>query len=152
VPLSRERLAEFERHLLLLFTGFRRRASDIAARQVGRIPQNLEALKLMQRQVDRAYNSLTGNDGLEEFGKLLDEGWRLKQSLDTGVTNPTIQNYYEEGLAGGAFGGKLLGAGGGGFLLLFVPPERRDEVRRRLNHLEEIPLAIGAPGSHILHS
>jgi len=152
VPLSRERLAEFESHLLLLFTGFKRRASDLAARQVGKIPHNLQALKLMHQQVDRAYNSITGTGGLEEFGRLLDEGWRLKQSLDPCVTNPTIQNCYEEGLAAGAFGGKLLGAGGGGFLLLFVPPERRDEVRRRLSHLEEIPLVIGAPGSHILQT
>ena len=38
-----------------------------------------------------------------------------------GVTNPTIQGYYEEGLAGGAFGGKLLGAGGSGVSAVVVP-------------------------------
>lgn len=151
VPLSRARAVEFEQHLLLLFTGFRRRASDVAARQVGKIGCNLQALKTMRCLVDRAYDSLTGCDGMETFGRLLDESWRLKQSLDDGVANPAIQKYYEDGLDAGAFGGKLLGAGGGGFLLFFVPPERRDAVRARLAGLEEIPLAINAPGSHILH-
>lgn len=152
VPLTRERMAEFERHLLLLFTGFRRRASDVAARQVEKIGTNLAALKKMRGLVDRAYHSLTACVSLEEFGRLLDESWRLKQTLDDGVANEAIQKYYEEGLAAGAFGGKLLGAGGGGFLLFFVPPERREAVRARLAGLEEIPLAVNAPGSHILHA
>jgi D-glycero-alpha-D-manno-heptose-7-phosphate kinase len=152
LPLSRERIAEFERHLLLLFTGFKRRASDVAARQVGKIGQNLQTLKAMRRLVDRAYNSLTAAGGMEEFGRLLDESWRLKQSLDDGVANPAIQEYYGEACAAGALGGKLLGAGGGGFLLFFVPPEKREAVRRRLAQLEEIPLTINATGSHILHA
>jgi D-glycero-alpha-D-manno-heptose-7-phosphate kinase len=152
VPLSRARIAEFQEHLLLLFTGFRRRASDVAARQVGKIGTNLQPLKTMRGLVDRAYSSLTGCGGLEEFGRLLDKSWRLKQSLDDGVANAAIQKYYEDGIDAGAFGGKLLGAGGGGFLLFFVPPERREAVRGRLAELEEIPLAINAPGSHILHA
>ena len=152
VPLSPARLAEFQAHLLLLFTGFRRRASDVAARQVGKIGDNLQALRAMRCLVDRAYNSLTGCGGLEEFGRLLDENWRLKQSLDDSVANAAIQKYYEEAVDAGAWGGKLLGAGGGGFLLFFVPPDRRAAIRGRLAGLEEIPLAINAPGSHILHA
>jgi D-glycero-alpha-D-manno-heptose-7-phosphate kinase len=151
-PLSRARMTEFEQHLLLLFTGFRRRASDIAARQVGRIDSNLDVLRTMRGLVDRAYSALTGTGGFEEFGRLLDEGWRLKQSLDDGIANQTIQRYYEEGLEAGALGGKLLGAGGGGALLFFVPPERRDAVRQRLSGLAEIPIVINAPGSHIVHA
>jgi D-glycero-alpha-D-manno-heptose-7-phosphate kinase len=152
LPLSRERIAELEQHLLLFFTGFRRRASDLAARQVGRIGSNLEALKAMRGLVDRGYTSLTGSGGFEEFGRQLDEGWRLKQSLDDGVANQSIQRCYEEGLEAGALGGKLLGAGGGGALLFLVPPERRSAVRQRLAELTEIPISINAPGSHILHA
>jgi D-glycero-alpha-D-manno-heptose-7-phosphate kinase len=152
LPLTRERMAEFEQHLLLFFTGFRRRASDIAARQVGKIALNLEALKTMRGLVDRAYTCLTGTGGFEEFGRLLDEGWRLKQSLDEGIANQAIQQFYEGGLAAGALGGKLLGAGGGGALLFLVPPERRAAVRQRLSELAEIPISINAPGSHILHA
>jgi D-glycero-alpha-D-manno-heptose-7-phosphate kinase len=152
IPLSRERLELFEQHLLVVYTGVRRRAAEIAARQVGKIPENLAALKRMREMVDEAYHCLTGTGSLEGFGRLLDEGWRLKQSLDSGVANGNIAELYQQGLDAGAFGGKLLGAGGGGFLLFFVAPERRRQVRERLAHLEEIPLRTNAPGSHILHA
>jgi hypothetical protein len=33
-----------------------------------------------------------------------------------------------------------------------VPPEKRAAVQRELSELEQIPLAINAPGSHILHA
>jgi len=151
IPLTRERLQVFEQHLLLLFTGFRRRASEIAARQVSRIGDNLPALKTMRGMVDKAYSALTGWDRLDEFGRLMHESWELKQSLDDGVANAEIAELYARGRAAGAFGGKLLGAGGGGFLLFVVPPEKRAAVRGALSHLAEIPLKIDAPGSHILH-
>ncbi len=151
IPLSRERLEFLEQHLLLLFTGFRRRASDVALRQVGKIAKNGDILKRMRQLVDRGYSSLTASDGLAEFGCLLHENWCLKQSLDDGIANRAIQEYYELGRTAGALGGKLLGAGGGGFLLLFVPPERRQAVRQCLSHLEEVPIGINAPGSHIVH-
>ena len=152
IPLTRERAEEFERHLLLLFTGFRRRASELAARQVSKIGENLGALKTMRAMVDRAYASLTGGGSLAEFGALLHESWVLKQSLDRGIANQEIASLYEAGRAAGAFGGKLLGAGGGGFLLFLAPPDKREAVRTALGHLAEIPLTIDAPGSHILHS
>jgi D-glycero-alpha-D-manno-heptose-7-phosphate kinase len=152
IPLPPERLTFFEQHLLLLYTGVRRRASEIAARQVNRIAQNLETLRRMREMVDLAYDALAGCGDLETFGKLLDESWRLKQTLDDGVAGSAIRELYDRGLSAGAFGGKLLGAGGGGFLLFFVPPERRQQVRTSLCELEEIPLRINAPGSHILHA
>jgi D-glycero-alpha-D-manno-heptose-7-phosphate kinase len=152
LPLSQGRQQFFEQHLLLLYTGLRRRASEVASRQVNKIPQNLGTLKRMRQMVDEAYDCLTGTADLERFGNLLHESWCLKQTLDDGVANRAILDLYQEGCAAGAFGGKLLGAGGGGFLLFFVAPERRLEVRRRLAQLEEIPIGINAPGSHILHA
>jgi D-glycero-alpha-D-manno-heptose-7-phosphate kinase len=152
IPLSRERQELFEQHLLVMYTGVRRRAAEIAARQVGRIPQNLAALERLRAMVEEGYRCLTGTGSLEPFGRLLDEGWKLKQSLDANVANGDIAELYRLGLEAGAFGGKLLGAGGGGFLLFFVAPERRREVRERLGHLAEIPLRTNAPGSHIVHA
>lgn len=152
VPLAPERRALFEQHLLLLYTGVRRRASDVAVRQVRKISQNLRALLRMREMVDEAYNCLTGGDDMERFGALLEESWRLKQNLDESVADANIAELYRRGREAGAFGGKLLGAGGGGFLLFLVAPERRRRVRERLGHLEEIPVRINAPGSHIVHA
>jgi D-glycero-alpha-D-manno-heptose-7-phosphate kinase len=151
VPLSRERIEEFEAHLLVVFTGILRRASDIAAKQVKRIEINKRLLKRMREMVDEGYDILTGSGDLTKFGLLLDEAWQLKSQLDESVTNDIIKVIYEEGKKAGAIGGKLLGAGGGGFFLFFVPPEKKKMVRERLG-LEEIPIKVNAPGTHIIHS
>ena len=51
---------------------------------------------------------------LDSFGDLLNEGWKLKRTLASGISNPAIDEAYEIAMANGALGGKLLGAGGGG--------------------------------------
>ena len=88
VPLSRERLAEFERHLLLLFTGFRWRARYSGPAGRGTVPAEPRGAQTDATAGGPSYGCLTGNGGLEEFGRLLDEGWRLKQSLDAGGNEP----------------------------------------------------------------
>ena len=149
--LDESRQVEFENHLMLIFTGIRRRASAVAARQVNKIAVNNGRLKRMRQQVDKAYDVLAGDKSLAEFGQLLHEAWIQKRSLDESVSNPVIDDLYERGLGAGALGGKLLGAGGGGFILFFVPPEKRSAVREALNHAEEIPVKINAPGTEIIY-
>lgn len=153
VPLSLDRLREFEEHLLVLFTGIRRRANELAARQVKRTEANKETLLAMRRMVDEGHSILVNtSQSLSEFGVLLDRSWRLKQSLADGISNDWINEIYQAGLEAGALGGKLLGAGGGGFLLFFVPPEKKPSLRRRLSGLSEIPIKINAPGSRVVHA
>lgn len=152
VPLSPERQREFEKHMLVVFSGIRRRASTVAASQVKRIDHNLDRLLQMRKLVDRGYEALVGSQSLAEFGRLLHEGWVLKNQLDESVSNPTINEIYQRGMQAGALGGKLLGAGGGGFVLFFVPPERRATVRKALADLEEIPVGVNATGTQIIHA
>ena len=82
IDLAPGRMKTFEQHLMMFYTGVRRRASDVAKRQIQKIPQNLRTLRRMRKMVDEAHHCLTGADDFERFGALLDEGWRLKQSLD----------------------------------------------------------------------
>lgn len=152
VPLSAERKAEFEQHLLVVYTGIRRRASQVAARQVERIGKNLDQLSQMRRMVDEAYSILASGQSLTGFGRLLHEGWVLKNSLDSSISNETINHIYRRGLEAGALGGKLLGAGGGGFVLFFVPPENRQSVIAALGTLETISMTVNAPGTQIVHA
>lgn len=152
VPLSPERKTEFEQHLLVVYTGIRRRASQVASRQVKKIESNLAQLKQMRSLVDDAYAILAGGGSLATFGRLLHEGWELKNSLDSSISNATINGIYRRGLDAGALGGKLLGAGGGGFVLFFVPPERRSAVLNALGPLETVSLQINAPGTQIVHA
>lgn len=151
VPMTSDRVGEFDSHLMLIFTGLRRRAEEQAAKQVARIEDNAARLNHMRKLVDLAYESVvTGH--WEKFGQLLNESWVEKRALEPSISNETIDSIYSAGLEAGAWGGKLLGAGGGGFLLFFVAPERRAAVRERLQHLEEIPIRINAPGSHVIYA
>ncbi len=151
LPFSTSRLAEFEEHLLVFFTGIKRRAEAMAARQVKRVDVNRDRLRSLRGLVDEGYSILVGGSPMTAFGELLHRGWVLKRELDDGVSNETVDQIYRAGLEAGALGGKLLGAGGGGFLLFFVPPERRPAVRQRLAHLQEVEFRVNAPGTHVVH-
>jgi len=152
VPLSESRLRDFEQHLLLLFTGIRRRASHLAARQIKKVVTNSRRLSKMRKMVDDGYRLVTESRTWEPFGKLLHQAWTLKNELDSSISNAQIDNIYRAGMEAGALGGKLLGAGGGGFVLFFVPPERRGQVRSALAHLEEVPVGINAAGTRVIHA
>ncbi len=153
IPISAERLKAFEGHLLLFFTGIKRRAEALASSQVQNIAQNQDTLHAMRRMVDTGYSILVNtNVPLSAFGELLHASWQLKQQLANGISNPTINDIYTAGMAAGALGGKLLGAGGGGFVLFFAPPEKHDAIRRQLAHLSEVPIRMNAPGSRVIHA
>jgi D-glycero-alpha-D-manno-heptose-7-phosphate kinase len=151
VPFRRQRLQEFEDHLLVFFTGIKRRAEELSARQISRVDLNLQRLATLRAMVDEGYDVLTGQGSLTAFGGLLDKAWGLKRDLDQAISNDTIDEIYRAGIEAGALGGKLLGAGGGGFLLFFVPPERKAAVRQRLEHLQEVDFRTAAPGTHAIH-
>ena len=151
IPLDEPRRVEFENHLMLIFTGLRRRASHVAARQINKIAANSARLLKMRQQVDKAYDVLAQGHSLARFGQLLHEGWQEKRALDESVSNSMIDELYSRGLAAGAWGGKLLGAGAGGFILFFVPPERRAAVRAALDQAEEIPVRVCAAGTQVIH-
>jgi D-glycero-alpha-D-manno-heptose-7-phosphate kinase len=152
VPLSHDRLRALEDHLLLLHTGIKRRAADVAQGYVPRLGEQKKLLVRMREMVDEGYALLTSGSELTKFGELLDEAWELKRSLASGISNPEIESIYQRGKAAGAVGGKLLGAGGGGCMLFVVPPERRAAVRAAVPELEEIPVGINSPGSHVIHA
>lgn len=145
------RLAELEQHLALYFTGFARTASEIAQEQVRLTPLRRQELEAMLRQVDEAEAIITSpNRSIDDFGRLLHEGWQIKRSLTQKITNPLIDEIYDAGLSAGAVGGKLLGAGGGGFMLFFVPPERRTALRERLKKLLCVPFTFATRGSQVV--
>jgi len=150
LPLQAGRVREFEQHLLVFFTGIKRRAEELAARQVQRIPSNIRRLKDMRALVDEGFRIVSGPGSLEPFGALLHRSWELKRQLDEAISNDTIDEIYQAGIDAGAWGGKLLGAGGGGFMLFVVPPERRAAVQLRLPHLLQVDFRVGARGSHVV--
>jgi D-glycero-alpha-D-manno-heptose-7-phosphate kinase len=152
VPISPARMHEFEEHLFIVFTGIRRKASEVVAAQLQKVGDNRAVLQRMRLMVDEGWDILTSGRPLSAFGELLHEAWMAKRSLDGGVSKAEIDALYDAGLHAGALGGKLLGAGGGGFLLFFAPPERHPALRAAFRELQTLEVKINAPGSQIIFS
>lgn len=152
VPLPPQRLAEFEAHLFLVFTGITRKASEVVAHQLKRVNQNLPALRAMRAMVYEGQDILVTGRPLREFGDLLHKAWEAKRGLDGGVSNAEIDQIYAAGRQAGAWGGKLLGAGGGGFMLFFAPPETHPKLRDVFANRQILNVKINAPGSQIIFS
>jgi D-glycero-alpha-D-manno-heptose-7-phosphate kinase len=151
VIMKPERLAQFESSLLLVFAGLSRNASDIAAEQIRNTQKNLDKLAMMKSLVERAHLVLTSPAcNLDEFGELLNETWRMKRTLSSAISNPTIDELYSMALRHGATGGKLLGAGGGGFMLFYVPEKNRAAVTGALAGYLQIPFRFDYDGSKII--
>ena len=144
------RLRLLQDHLMLIYTGVSRTASDIAAEQVKATNSKQTELSTMQQMVEEAIAILQSGSSLLPFGQLLHEGWELKRSLTRSISNSGIDGLYETARRAGAVGGKLLGAGGGGFLLLFVRPEDQPSVRESLNGNLQVPVEFENSGSRII--
>ena len=146
------RMERLQRHIMLFFTGFPRTASDIAKEQIREIPNRHAELRDMLRLVEDAQTALTARaDRLDDFGRLLDEQWRIKRGIATKVSTSDIDAIYRKGIEAGALGGKLLGAGGGGFMLFYVAPERQHVVREALAGLLYVPVRFDYLGSQIIY-
>lgn len=145
-----ERLAGLQKHLLLLYTGLSRTASEIAAEQVATVGQKTAELKTMREMVDQGEKILVGNGDLREFGRLLDESWKLKRSLSSKIAPGFVNEIYDVARQAGADGGKLLGAGGGGFMLIFVTPDKRASVLKSLQKLLPVPFQFERGGTQIV--
>jgi D-glycero-alpha-D-manno-heptose-7-phosphate kinase len=150
VTVGRERTQELHDHLLLYFTGFSRIASVIVQEQLQRIGETKPQLTRMGEMVDEAVAMLTGTGDLSDFGRLLDESWKLKRTLSSKISSPLIDEMYEKAKSLGALGGKLLGAGGGGFLLLYAKPEKHAAIKDAFKDYLRVPFSFENEGSRII--
>ncbi len=144
--------------ILLFYTGITRDASSVLHEQRANIHKKIEVLKQMVTQVDQFHAALIAGD-LNKMGKILHEGWQLKRSLASTLTNSTIDSLYAAGRSGGAYGGKLLGAGGGGCILFIAPPVSHAGIRHQvkqaaakanLSDFREIPIEFTQSGAELI--
>ena len=145
---SKDRIAEFESHLLLCFTGLSRFASEIAAKKVASFQEKETVLLSMQSLVTEGERLLV-NGCFQEFGEMLDHSWHLKRSISSAISGREIDELYNMAIKSGAWGGKLLGAGGGGFMLFFVPPERHNALREKFPKTVFVPVKTDWGGSQV---
>jgi D-glycero-alpha-D-manno-heptose-7-phosphate kinase len=151
IILRKERMVALQNHCLLVFTGFVRTASEIAAEQIRRTGENKSSLREMYGMVSAATEILRGDGDLADFGRLLHESWMLKRGLSSRVSTSDIDTIYEAGRRAGALGGKVLGAGGGGFFLFFARLEQHAAIRAALDKFLVVPFRFETLGSQIIH-
>jgi D-glycero-alpha-D-manno-heptose-7-phosphate kinase len=141
---------EFERRLMVFYTGTSRLSSSMAQQFVDNLDAKERNLKSMQAMVPEAALLLKGGD-FEAFGKMLHETWMLKRSLTASISTSAIDRIYDDARRAGALGGKLLGAGGSGFMAFVVPPEKQPAVRESLSTLISVPIRADFTGSTIIY-
>jgi D-glycero-alpha-D-manno-heptose-7-phosphate kinase len=150
VPAPRETMQELSSRMMLLYTEQQRDADGILKRQSEGTKDRMPVLRAMRDLAQEMRVAITGSGGLDEFARLLHEGWELKRSLGFGISMERVDAWYEQARKLGAQGGKLLGAGGGGFLLLLAPKERHSLIRDALGNPRELTLDIDRRGGRVI--
>jgi D-glycero-alpha-D-manno-heptose-7-phosphate kinase len=157
VDLPAEMVLDLEQSLMLFFTGSSRDSSEILSNQDQSVricdDSVVDALSALKELVPKMKEALvTGN--LDQFGLLLDEGWRIKKRVSSKISSSLIDQVYEAALERGALGGKITGAGGGGFLLLFCEKSKQANVRAGLQEfgLKEMRFHFDFQGTRVVYN
>lgn len=152
IIISPERKEKLNDNLMFFFTGFTRFSSEIQEDTKKNADKNIETLLKMKSLVDEAEQILVSKErNLDEFGRMLDESWKLKRTTGNKVSTSEIDSIYAKAIQAGALGGKLLGAGGGGFVVFYVPEDKQNEVKKALNNLLYVPFRFENSGTQVIY-
>lgn len=144
-------LKRLQENLVMFYTGLTHDANRILSEQKRNISgkeKTRNLLKMCALAGDMRHS--LENNSLDDFGAILDEGWRRKRELAGGISGAAIDGWYETALKYGAAGGKLLGAGGGGFLLFYCPQEKQGLLAEKLG-LRRFPFRFEHDGSSVVY-
>lgn len=142
IHLSADQHEELFRSMISFWTGVTRSADSILSEQEKKNTSdvNIRSLIAMRDQADLVKDTMnTENFDIQTFGKLIHEGWTMKKSLASKISNNSIDKFYEEAMNKGAFGGKISGAGGGGFLNLFADTKYQEAISNSMVNLGLMP-------------
>jgi D-glycero-alpha-D-manno-heptose-7-phosphate kinase len=153
VVMSEDTRFELEENLMLFFTGYSRSASAILKDQKVRSEMNdapmLENLHFTKELGRQSHRALESGD-LAEFARLMDVHWQQKKARSAGMSNEHINAWYDEAMANGALGGKLIGAGGGGFLMFFAGDRAKLRIAMRRLGLREVRFRFDYEGTKVI--
>jgi len=117
-------LHELENNLVLYFTATSRESASIIDEQVKNVnnknEKSIEAMHQLKEQARMMKEALLKGK-LDEFGSILDFGFKHKRNMAHNISNSRIEEIYEATKKAGATGGKISGAGGGGFMIFYCP-------------------------------
>ena len=129
LQISETTTRELGESLMLYFVGSTRSASTLLQAQKtqseNRDKKMLDDLHFAKQLGYETERVLASGDALA-YGAVMHEHWQRKRSRSEGMSSTRVDELYELARgAGGALGGKLVGAGGCGFLLLQTADRKR---------------------------
>lgn len=128
-------LFELENNLLLYFTSTSRESAEIIKKQSKNVTEKkdrpIEAMHQLKLQAQMMKEALLKGK-LNDFGDILDFGFRQKKEMAEGISNSLMEEIYETAKKAGATGGKITGAGGGGFMIFYCPGTTKYKVIKSL--------------------
>ncbi|PIR20626.1 MAG: galactokinase [Deltaproteobacteria bacterium CG11_big_fil_rev_8_21_14_0_20_47_16] len=147
---------ELRNNLFFFYTGVRRDSSLVLADQAVGVASNQQVLEGFHQIKEIGYQVKTclERGDLDGFGKLLNRHWEIKKQTSTQMTKTALDKVYEDGIASGALGGKLIGAGGGGFMMFYCPSDggRQRRLRQAMNEhgLKEMLVDFDLEGTKVV--
>jgi D-glycero-alpha-D-manno-heptose-7-phosphate kinase len=152
LTVSNDTLHELEDHLLIFFTGYSRESERVLLDQKERSEQGdasmLDNLHRIKQIGFETRDALEAGD-TRAFARLMDEHWQAKRGRTAGITNDSIDDWYELAMHNGGLGGKLVGAGAGGFLLFFAGDPARLREAMTTAGLPEVRFAFDQDGATV---
>ena len=147
---NNKNIKKLNKNLILLYTGLKRTAHDIAKSYVNKLQTTKKSHILEISNFVKEGEKFLQSGDINNFGKLLHESWLVKKRLSPLMTNSSIENIYNTAIKKGAIGGKLLGAGGGGFFLFYVPYFKQKYFIKNFQKMVTIPFNFTSERSNIL--
>ena len=151
INLNKNKMEKLNKNLILIYTGYKRTAHDIAKSYVNKLKSTKEKNILRILSFVEEGEKILKGENLNDFGKLLHESWLEKKNLSSAISNSSIDEIYNIAIKNGALGGKLLGAGGGGFFLFYVPYYMKKNFINKFTKFISVPFKFTSKGSEILY-
>jgi D-glycero-alpha-D-manno-heptose-7-phosphate kinase len=145
----------FEKNLILIYTGLTRNSNVILKRQDylssvknKLVINNLNEIKKIGYKI---YKDVVKNN-LQNYGKLLDEHWKLKNKINKKISNNKIEKIISICKKNNVIGCRVVGAGGGGYILAFSKNFKKLKKILKQKKILLLPIKIENKGVRIIHS
>lgn len=138
----------FQNNLFVYHTGIQRSAALVLETQIAKT-QTYAGKNILKKMVDLTNDAVEAftNGNYNYIGHALNKTWELKKSLSRDISNPVIDDLYNNGIKAGALGGKLLGAGAGGYMLFYVPENNHEKFQSEMQFCNRLHFKFETEGA-----
>lgn len=148
---ARETVEELQNKLVLFYTGISRDAMSILGEQSAAVKKeesDVTKSLLQIKEIGLEIKSSIENGNLNNFGRLMDEHWKVKKTMSKRMSDPKIDRLYDLAKENGSLGGKIMGAGGGGFFVFYCSSDKKGVCEAmKANGLIEMPFRFEKEGA-----